>query len=134
MRFVIAYLATGVVFLGLDAIWLSQVGLGLYRREIGALLLEQPNLPVAGLFYLLFVAGIVLLVVQPAAANGDWMTALWMGALLGLVAYGTYDITNLSTLRGWSPTIAAIDVAWGAALTAVASLAGFLAVSAFAAN
>lgn len=134
MRFVIAYLATGVVFLGLDAIWLSQVGLGLYRREIGALLLEQPNLPVAGLFYLLFVAGIVLLVVQPAAANGDWLAALWMGALLGLVAYGTYDITNLSTLRGWSPTIAAIDVAWGAALTAVASLAGFLAVSAFAAN
>ena len=134
MRLVIAYLATGVVFLGLDAIWLSQVGLGLYRREIGALLLEQPNLPVAGLFYLLFVAGIVLLVVQPAAANGDWMTALWMGALLGLVAYGTYDITNLSTLRGWSPTIAAIDVVWGAALTAVASLAGFLAVSAFAAN
>jgi len=123
-----------VVFLGLDAIWLSQVGLGLYRREIGALLLEQPNLPVAGLFYLLFVAGIVLLVVQPAAADGDWLAALWMGALLGLVAYGTYDITNLSTLRGWSPTIAAIDVAWGAALTAVASLAGFLAVSAFAAN
>ena len=134
MRFVIAYLATGVVFLGLDAIWLSQVGLGLYRREIGALLLEQPNLPVAGLFYLLFVAGIVLLVVQPAAANGDWLAALWMGALLGLVAYGTYDITNLSTLRGWSLTIAAIDVVWGAALTAVASLAGFLAVSAFAAN
>ena len=134
MRFVIAYLATGVVFLGLDAIWLSQVGLGLYRREIGALLLEQPNLPVAGLFYLLFVAGIVLLVVQPAAADGDWLAALWMGALLGLVAYGTYDITNLSTLRGWSPTIAAIDVAWGAALTAVASLAGFLALSAFAAN
>lgn len=134
MRFVIAYLATGVVFLGLDAIWLSQVGLGLYRREIGALLLEQPNLPVAGLFYLLFVVGIVLLVVQPAAADGDWLAALWMGALLGLVAYGTYDITNLSTLRGWSPTIAAIDVVWGAALTAVASLAGFLAVSAFAAN
>src|SRR6185503_13807067 len=134
MRFVVAYLASGVVFLGLDAIWLSQVALGLYRREIGALLLEQPNLPVAGLFYLLFVAGIVLLVVQPAAADGDWLAALWMGALLGLVAYGTYDITNLSTLRGWSPTIAAIDVAWGAALTAVASLAGFLAVSAFAAN
>jgi len=134
VRFVIAYLATGVVFLGLDAIWLSQVGLGLYRREIGALLLEQPNLPVAGLFYLLFVAGIVLLVVQPAAADGDWLAALWMGALLGLVAYGTYDITNLSTLRGWSPTIAAIDVVWGAALTAVASLAGFLAVSAFAGN
>lgn len=133
-RFVVAYLASGVVFLGLDAIWLSQVALGLYRREIGGLLLAQPNLPVAGLFYLLFVVGIVLLVVQPAVATGGWTTALWMGALLGLVAYGTYDITNLSTLRGWSLTVTAIDIAWGAVLTAVASVAGYLAVSAFAAT
>jgi uncharacterized membrane protein len=57
-----------------------------------------------------------------------------MGALLGLVAYGTYDITNLSTLRGWSLTVTAIDIAWGAVLTAVASVAGYLAVSAFAAT
>jgi len=128
MRFVVAYFATSVVFLGLDAVWLSQVALGLYRREIGGLLLDQPNLPVAGLFYLLFVAGIVLLVVQPAASNGGWTAALWMGAVLGLVAYGTYDITNLSTLRGWSLTIAAVDLAWGVVVTAVASIAGYLAL------
>lgn len=86
------------------------------------------RLPVAGLFYLLFVAGIVLLVVQPAASNGGWTAALWMGAVLGLVAYGTYDITNLSTLRGWSLTIAAVDLAWGVVVTAVASIAGYLAL------
>ena len=129
MRFVVAYLVAGVVFLGLDAAWLSQVALGLYRRELGGLLLDQPNLPIAGVFYLLFVAGIVLLVVQPAAANGDWFAALWMGAVLGLVAYGTYDITNLSTLRGWSLTIAVIDLAWGIVLTATASIAGYFALS-----
>jgi len=70
----------------------------------------------------------VLLVVQPAASNGGWTAALWMGAVLGLVAYGTYDITNLSTLRGWSLTIAAVDLAWGVVVTAVASIAGYLAL------
>lgn len=128
MRFVVAYLASGLVFVGLDAIWLSQVALGLYRREVGDLLLDQPNLRIAGLFYVLFVAGIVLLAVQPAVDNGGWFAALWMGAVLGLVAYGTYDLTNLSTLRGWSLAIAAIDLAWGVILTATASTTGYFAV------
>ena len=128
MRFVVAYLASGLVFVALDAIWLSQVALGLYRREVGDLLLDQPNLRIAGLFYVLFVAGIVLLAVQPAVDNGGWVAALWMGAVLGLVAYGTYDLTNLSTLRGWSLAIATIDLAWGVILTATASTAGYFAV------
>ena len=128
MRFVVAYLASGLVFVALDAIWLSQVALGLYRREVGDLLLDQPNLRIAGLFYVLFVAGIALLAVQPAVDNGGWFAALWMGAVLGLVAYGTYDLTNLSTLRGWSLAIAAIDLAWGVILTATASTAGYFAV------
>ena len=128
MRFVVAYLASGLVFVALDAIWLSQVALGLYRREVGDLLLDQPNLRIAGLFYVLFVAGIALLAVQPAVDNGGWFAALWMGAVLGLVAYGTYDLTNLSTLRGWSLAIAAIDLAWGVILTATASTGGYFAV------
>ena len=128
MRFVVAYLASGLVFVALDAIWLSQVALGLYRREVGDLLLDQPNLRIAGLFYVLFVAGIALLAVQPAVDNGGWFAALWMGAVLGLVAYGTYDLTNLSTLRGWSLAIATIDLAWGVILTATASTAGYFAV------
>ena len=128
MRFVVAYLASGLVFVALDAIWLSQVALGLYRREVGDLLLDQPNLRIAGLFYVLFVAGIALLAVQPAVDNGGWFAALWMGAVLGLVAYGTYDLTNLSTLRGWSLAIAGIDLAWGVILTATASTAGYFAV------
>src|SRR3569623_3092375 len=102
MRFVVAYIVTAIVFLGLDALWLTQVALGMYRRELGDMLREQPNLAIAGVFYLLFVAGIVLLVVLPALNAGGWLSALWMGAVLGLAAYGTYDITNLSTLKGWS--------------------------------
>ena len=131
MRFVVAYIATAIVFLGLDALWLSRVALGMYRRELGGLLLDKPNLAIAGVFYLLFVAGIVLLAIFPALNGGSWVNALLMGAVLGLVAYGTYDITNLSTLKGWSTTLALIDLAWGTVLTAVSATAGYLVLSWF---
>jgi uncharacterized membrane protein len=131
MRFVVAYIVTATLFLGLDALWLTQIALGMYRRELGDLLLAQPNLAVAGLFYLLFVAGIVLLVVLPALDGGGWPAALWMGALLGLVAYGTYDITNLSTLKGWSLALSLTDLAWGTALTAISATVATLALTWF---
>jgi uncharacterized membrane protein len=128
MRFVVAYIVTAIVFLGLDFIWLTQVALGMYRRELGALLLEQPNLPISAVFYLVFIAGIVLLAVFPALNGGGWLTALWMGAVLGLVAYGTYDITNLATLRNWSQTLVIVDLAWGTALTALSATIATLAI------
>lgn len=130
MTYVVAYIATAVVFLGLDAIWLSKVALGMYRQELGSLLLDKPNLPIAGAFYLLYVAGIVILAIVPALADGGWLKALLMGAVLGLVAYGTYDITNLSTLKGYTVRIALTDLAWGTALTAVSATIGYLVVKA----
>jgi uncharacterized membrane protein len=131
MTYVVAYIATAVIFLGLDAIWLSQVALGMYRQELGSLLLEKPNLAIAAAFYLLYVAGIVILAVIPSLGDGGWVKALLLGAVLGLVAYGTYDITNLSTLRGWSTKLALIDMAWGAGLTAVSAAFGWWAVQLF---
>ena len=131
MRFVVAYIVTAIVFLGLDALWLSQIALGMYRRELGALLLDKPNLAIAGLFYLLFVIGIVVLAILPALNGGSWVNALIMGAVLGRVAYGTYDITNLSTLKNWSLTVTIADLLWGTALTAVSATVGYLVVSWF---
>ena len=128
MTYVVAYIATAIVFLGLDALWLSRVALGMYRQELGNLLLDKPNLPIAGAFYLLYVVGIVVLAIVPALAEGGWVKALLMGAVLGLVAYGTYDITNLSTLKGWSTKLALIDIAWGTALSAVSAAIGWWAV------
>jgi uncharacterized membrane protein len=130
MSYVVAYISTAIVFLGLDALWLSRVALGMYRQELGSLLLEKPNLLVAGAFYLLYVGGVVILAVAPALTEGNWLKALLFGAVLGLVAYGTYDITNLSTLRGWSTRLALIDIAWGAALSAVSATIGYWAVKA----
>ena len=131
MRFIVAYIVTAIVFLGLDTLWLTQVALGMYRRELGTLLLDKPNLPIAGVFYLLFVVGIVVLAILPALNGGTWINALLLGAVLGLVAYGTYDITNLSTLRNWSLTVTLADLAWGTALTAVSATLGYLAVTWF---
>ena len=130
LKYLVAYGATAIVFLGLDFLWLSKVALGMYRRELGTLLLDKPNLPIAAGFYLLFVAGIVILAIAPALNGGNWWNALLLGAVLGLVAYGTYDITNLSTLKGWSTQLALIDIAWGTALTAISATIGYWVVSA----
>lgn len=121
-KYLILYAACAVIFFPLDFIWLSTMGKSVYRRELGALLLPKPNLLIAGLFYLAYVAGLVALVAAPA--EGDIVRALLLGAVLGLVAYGTYDLTNLSTLKGFTPTIAMIDMAWGTALSAVSCAGG----------
>ena len=128
-RYMSLYLASAVVFFVIDFIWLSLAGPTLYKREIGQLLLDQPNLLVAAGFYLFYVVGLVVLVTAPA--NGDVLKALLMGAVLGFVAYGTYDLTNLSTMRGFTPTIAIIDMAWGTFLTAVSAAAGVFLVNRF---
>ncbi|WP_375450680.1 DUF2177 family protein [uncultured Devosia sp.] len=126
LKFAIAYAATAVIFFACDFVWLSVMGNGFYRDRIGALMLDKPNLAIAGLFYLVYVGGIVFLAVTPALASGNWTTALLAGLVLGLVAYGTYDLTNLSTLRNWPVSVAIIDLAWGTVLTAAAATGGLL--------
>ncbi len=128
-KYLILFAACAVVFFPLDFVWLSLTGKNFYRRELGDLLLEQPNLLIAAGFYLAYVAGLVILVAAPA--EGDVLKALLMGAVLGLVAYGTYDLTNLSTLRGFTPTVALVDMAWGTLLTAASAAGGVWLASRF---
>lgn len=131
--YLIGYLATAAVFFGLDFIWLGKVATSFYRSKIGELMLDQPNFAAAGLFYLVYVAGIVYFAVMPALNGGGLAAAVLAGAMLGLIAYGTYDMTNLATLKGWSVSMAAVDIAWGTFLTGLAAGAGFLVVSRWAA-
>lgn len=123
--YAVAYATSAVVFFGFDVVWLSSISTSFYRNRIGALLLEQPNLGVTGLFYLIYVAGIVHFAVMPAVSGASWATALVNGALLGLVAYGTYDMTNLATLKNWSVYVSLVDMMWGIALTATAATCGY---------
>ena len=125
MPYVIAYGASSVVFFGLDLVWLSSVARSFYARQLGDLLRDSPNLAVAGLFYALYVGGIVLFAISPALQSQSWRTALVLGLLLGLVAYGTYDMTNLATLRRWPVALALVDVTWGSLLTGLAATAGY---------
>jgi uncharacterized membrane protein len=121
-KYLILYAAVAVVFFPLDFVWLSTVGKNFYFRELDGLLMPEPNLLIAGLFYLAYVAGIVALVAAPA--EGDVLKALIFGAILGFVAYGTYDLTNLSTMQGFSPRVAMLDMAWGTGLTAASAAGG----------
>ena len=121
----VAYAATAVVFFAIDFVWLSTASAAFYRPRLGAMLLEQPNLLIAGLFYLFYVGGIVYFAVSPALTEGGWSKALIAGLVLGFVAYGTYDLTNLSTLRNWPWSVTLVDLAWGTALTGVAAVSGF---------
>ena len=125
MRYLLAYLGSGVVMAILDAIWLTTVGPRLYRPAIGELLAPEPNLRIAVVFYLVYVAGIVFLAVTPALRDGSAMRAVTSGAVLGLVAYATYDLTNQATLRVWPTHVTLIDLAWGTCVTAAAALGGY---------
>ena len=122
---IITYISTGVAFAGLDAAWLSFTTDRIYRPQIGGLMLDSFRLPPAALFYLIYIGGIVFLAIGPALASGRWTMALLRGAVLGLVAYATYDLTNQATLRGWSPTVTVADLCWGIVATGAAASVGF---------
>ncbi|WP_130887197.1 DUF2177 family protein [Pseudomonas sp. Sample_21] len=125
----IAYVATLLTFLLLDGIWLGLLMAPTYRELLGSLMLEKPLLLPAAVFYCLYVIGCVVFVVLPALS---WQRAAKLGALLGLVAYGTYDLTNWATLRDWSVQVSLMDWAWGTVATAVACTVGFLVAKRFA--
>ena len=125
-RIASTYLLTTVVFLALDMLWLGVVAKGFYQEQLGPILSEQVIWPAAIAFYLLFIAGILVFVVFPARDKGSLGRAVVLGALFGLVTYATYDLTNLATLRGFPPLVAAVDMAWGMVLTATVAAAGFL--------
>lgn len=127
----IAYASAAIVMFGLDMIWLSTMN-GFYRREIGHLLAEKPNWPVAVGFYLVYLVGLMIFVIAPEMGSGDWQRAAMFGALFGFFAYATYDLTSLSTARDFSPRLAAVDIAWGTALGAVTSIAGVMGARYFA--
>jgi uncharacterized membrane protein len=125
MKLVWLYLASAATLFALDFAWLSFSANRVYKAYLGTLMADQPNLPVAAAFYLVYVVGVLALAILPAIERGSVVEALWRGALLGLVAYGTYDLTNLSTLNGWAWQVSAIDLAWGTSLTTVVSAVGF---------
>ncbi len=125
MQMLVAYVTTLVVFLGIDFVWLAFVARKFYFDRIGPLMLERPNLAIAAIFYVFYVVGVAYLAVVPALRDQQFSVALINGALIGLMAYGTYDITNMATLKGWSWEVVIVDMIWGAVLTGGSAVAGY---------
>ena len=127
-----AYISTVVLFLAIDAVWLGVIARGFYRDQLGHLMLESPNLSIAALFYLFYAVAIVVLVVMPALKSGIWWHAALYGGILGLAAYGTYDITNMATLKDWPISMSIVDMVWGTVLTGTVATGAWWITSRFA--
>ena len=119
-------IATILVFIVIDGLWLGLVARTFYRRHLGYLMAEKPNWAAAGIFYLLYALGLTVFAVIPGTDAGSALEALWRGSLFGLVAYATYDLTNHATVRNWPTIVTIVDLAWGTVLSAsVAAIAAY---------
>jgi len=126
MRFVIAYIGAAITMGVLDVLWLTLANGRLYRPVIGSLMADKPDLRPALAFYVIYLVGIVFFAIAPGLKADSLVKTAVSGAVLGLVAYATYDLTNQATLKVWATHITLIDMAWGAFLTTVAAVAGHL--------
>ena len=115
------YLIALPVFFAIYMVWLGLVAKDFYRAQIGALMKPDVNWVAAIIFYLIFIAGLVVFVISPAIEKGSWFHALLFGALFGLVCYATYDLTNLAVAKDWPLLVTIVDLVWGAVLAAAVS-------------
>ena len=121
---VVATILASFIFLIIDVIWLSFATKSFYRPLIGNLLTDKPVMWAAALFYIIYVMGMALVVIQPCISSENIFKTLYIGFIFGLVAYGTYNLTNMAVLKGWSPTVTFVDMFWGGSLTAVSATTG----------
>ncbi|WP_291296963.1 DUF2177 family protein [Elioraea sp.] len=127
----IAWAGAFVPFMAIDLVWLGIVARDFYAGQLGTLMAPKPRWAVAIGFYAAYCAGVVLFAVMPGIAEGSVLRSVVLGAALGALAYGTYDLTNLATLRGWPPLLSVVDIVWGTTLTATAAGLSHLAVRSF---
>jgi uncharacterized membrane protein len=130
MALIVLVLVTGVIFLIADAIMLSTVMQPLFAQHLGETLRDDIRPLPAVLFYLIYMVGLVWFAGWPALRDGTPVTALVNGAILGFVAYGTYELTSWTVMRDWHPSMVVADMAWGATLTALSAWGGVMAARA----
>lgn len=118
------FIALPILFV-LDMLWIGVIAKGFYQNQIGYLLKSSPNWIAIILFYLLYIAGLVLFVIAPSVEKGSWLTALVLGAFFGLIAYATYDLTNLGLTKNWPVLVTVVDIVWGACVAGLVSVATF---------
>ena len=125
MQYLTVFGATLLVFVGLDVTWIVLVANAFFNSQLGALLRSQPDLAVTAVFYLIYAVGLVYLAVMPALHKFSAKGAAGRGAVLGLTAYATFDLTNLAIIQGWTLPVSLVDISWGTLASALASFAGY---------
>lgn len=123
--FIKLFLIALPVFFAIDMVWLGLVAKNFYREQIGFLMKPNINWLAAIIFYLIFIAGLVVFVIQPAFEKNSWQHALLYGAFFGLITYATYDLTNLATTKNWPLLVTIVDLAWGMVLSLSVSVVTF---------
>ena len=119
--FLSLYVLAAGIFVIIDAIWLSVIANSFYKEKLGKLLAEKPSLGAAAIFYALYILGLVVFIIKPGI-DQSLTTVAWKGALLGLIMYATYDLTNQATLKDWPVSITIVDLIWGTFITATVSV------------
>ncbi len=117
------------VFFAIDMIWLGVVAKDFYRAQIGHLMKSDTHWTAAIIFYLIFIAGLVVFVIAPAMEKSSWTYAMFLGAFFGFVCYATYDLTNLAVTKDWPLLVTIVDLAWGAVIASAVSVATYFIAS-----
>jgi uncharacterized membrane protein len=124
-KILLTYFFTSLVFFIIDIIWLGVIAKNLYAKYLGEFLSDQVNWTAAIIFYLIFIAGILIFAIYPAIEKSSLTYAIIYGLLFGFFTYATYDLTNYATLKGWPLNIVFIDIIWGTLLSGMVSVSGF---------
>ena len=125
-QLIISFIFVSTIFLIVDVIWLSITVKSVYKPNLGDLLNDKPVLWAAVLFYIIYMIGLTLIIIKPALASNSVLQAFWTGVIFGIVAYGTYNLTNMATIKGWSPYVVFVDILWGGILTGTSSIFGIM--------
>ncbi|NLC33253.1 MAG: DUF2177 family protein [Clostridiales bacterium] len=131
MEMIRNYGITMAVFFAVDIMWLGFISKKLYAKYLGYIMADQTNWPAAIIFYLLYIAGLIFFVINPALEKNSLIYAVTVGSIFGFITYATYDMTNLATLKDWPVIITIIDMMWGTFLNAATAGLSFYIINLF---
>ena len=129
LKLIVTYFIALISFFAIDMVWLGVITKNYYKQMLGFVLSAIPNWAAAIVFYIIYIAGILFFAVNPSLKDMDCKIALLNGAVLGLLCYATYDLTNMATIAKWPIQIVIIDIIWGMVITSAVSGITYMAVT-----
>ena len=113
----LSFCFASIIFLLIDGLWLFLTIKSFYRPALNNLLLDKPIIWATVLFYIIYTIGLTIVILRPGLITNSFFEVFLNGFFFGLVAYGTYNLTNMATVKDWSPIVVFVDMIWGGILT-----------------